>query len=301
MKRKRTLYSLTGAGLTILLLFGTLPAFAAEDRHAAAIERALMASPLSKAEQAEVKSGALSAISAGVPPEDVEVIVSRAAGRGMDARTITRFLDLGASAKRDGLPAGPVLDRIEQGLSKGVPADRIHAASERLSQKLAEARPLVDGFIRDGMKPGRSGDRNAAISSSARALEKNMTSRDIEAMGAAVRGKQGSLGLFAGAVDTAAYFTGSGMSSGTASRLVTNAVQKGYSARDLDSLVKRVDSEMRRGGKPDDIAVKMEREGMQSEREMERQEMQQEMKGGHGSGGGPSGMGGMGGMGGRGR
>ncbi len=289
------------SGLAMLLLICATPAFAAEDRHSAAIERALRASPLSKTEQAEVQAGAASAISSGVPPEDVEVIVSRAAGRGMDARTITRFLDLGASAKKDGLPAGPVLDRIEQGLSKGVPADRIQTASERLTQKLAEARPVVDGFVRDGMKPGRGGDRNAAIASTARALEKNMTSRDIENVGAAVRGKQGSLGLFAGAVDTAVYFTGSGMSPGTASRLVTNAVQKGYSARDMDSLVKRVDGEMRRGSKPEDIAVKMEREGMQGKREMERQEMQQEMKGSHGSGGGPSGMGGMGGMGGRGR
>ncbi len=299
---KKTTFTLASTGILILLFAGSPSLlFAADDRHSAAIDRALTASALSKTEQAEVRAGAASAVSAGVPADDVEVIVSRAAGRGMDARTINRFLDLGASAKREGLPAGPLLDRIEQGLSKGVPAERIQVASERLSQKLAEARPVVDGLIRGGMKPGKNEDRNAAIASSARALEKNMTSRDIENMGAAARGKNGSLGLFAGAVDTAAYFSGTGMSSRTASNLVTNAVQKGYSARDLDSLVKRVDSEMRRGSKPEDIAARMEHEGMQGEREKERQEMQQDMKGGHGSGGGPSGMGGMGGMGGRGR
>ncbi len=299
---KKTTFTLASIGILVLLIAGSPPLiFAADDRHSAAIDRTLKASALSNTEQAEVRAGAASAISAGVSADDVEVIVSRAAGRGMDARTINRFLDLGASAKREGLPAGPLLDRIEQGLSKGVAAERIQAASERLSQKLAEARPVVDGLIRDGMKPKKSEDRDAAIASTARALEKNMSARDIESMGAAVRGKKGSLELFTGAVDTAAYFSGSGMSPKTASSVITNALQKGYSARDLDSLVKRMDSEMRRGSKPEDIAARMEREGMQSEREMERQEMQQEMKGGHGPGGGPSGMGGMGGMGGRGR
>ncbi len=122
-----------------------------------------------------------------------------------------------------------------------------------------------------------------------------MTKHDIESVGAAVLGKKGSLAVFTGVVDTAAYFTGAGMSSGTAAHLVANAVQKGYSKRDLDSLVKRMDSEMKRGSRADDVAAKMEREGMQAERDMDRQEMQQEMKGGHGPGGGGSGMGGMGG------
>ncbi len=301
MKRIRLTLASTGI-IVVLLLSGPSLVFAADDRHAAAIDGALKASLLSKTEQAEVHARAASAISAGVPAEDVEVIVARAAGRGMDAGTINRFLDLGASAKKDGLPAGPVLDRIEQGLSRGIPAERIQAATDWLAQKLAEARPVVDGLIRAGTEPRGGAQRDAAVASAARALEQNMTLRDIESVGAAVQGKKGSLGLFAGAVDTAAYFAGSGMSHGTASHLVANAVQKGYSARDLNSLVKRMDSELKRGIKAEDFAAKMEREGMQGGREMERQEMQQEMKGsGHGSGGGPSGMGGMGGMGGRGR
>ncbi len=299
---KRTTFSLTLTGILVLLLLNSPSlVFAADDRHSAAIDRALSASSLSRTEQAEVHSRAASAISAGVPAEDVEVIVERAIGRGMDAGTINRFLDLGSSAKKDGLPVGPVLDRIEQGLSKGIPAERIQAASDRLVQKLAEARPVVDSIIQAGVKPRTSAERDGAIASSARALEKNITIRDIEGMGAAVQGKKGSLGLFVGAADTAAYFTGSGMSSKTASNLVTNAVQKGYSAGDLNSLIKRMDSEMKRGMKAEDFAAKMEREGMQGEREMERHEMQQEMKGGHGMGGGSSGMGGMGGMGGRGK
>ncbi len=299
---KRITFTLASTGmLFLLLLCWPSGLFAAEDRHLDTISLTLGQSALSKTEQAEVHARAASAISAGVPAEDVEVIVSRAVNRGMDARTINRFLDLGLSARKDGLPPGPLLDRIEQGLSKGVPAERIHAASERLAEKLGEARPVVDGLIKGGMRSRGVAERDAAIASAARALEKNMTSRDIESIGSAVQGRKGSVMLFTGAVDTAAYFTGSGMSPKTASHLVGNAVEKGYSLRDLGSLVKRMDSEMKRGARAEDIAAKMEREGMQGGREMERQEMQQEMKGDHGRGGGSSGTGGMGGMGGRGR
>jgi hypothetical protein len=295
---KRITFTLASTGmLFLLLLCGPSRSFATEDNHLDTISRVLGQSALSRTEQADVHARASSAINAGVPAEDVEVIVSRAVNRGMDARTINRFLDLGLAARKDGLPPAPLLDRIEQGLSKGVSAERIHAASERLAEKLAEARPVVDGLIKGGMRSRGAAERGAAIASAARALEKNMTGRDIESIGSAVQGKKGSVMLFTGAVDTAAYFTGSGMSPKTASHLVGNAVEKGYSVRDLGSLVKQMDSEMKRGAKAEDIAAKMEREGMQGEREMERQEMQQEMKGDHGRGGGSSGMGGMGGRG----
>ncbi len=289
---KRIMFILAGTGLMLLFLCGPPPAYAADDRHAAAIDGALNTSSLSKTEAAEVHAGAASAISAGVPAEDVEVIVARAAGRGMDAGTINRFLGLGASVKKDGLPAGPLLDRIEQGLSRGIPAARIQAAADRLAQKLAEARPVVDGLIRDGLKPGAAAGRDAAIVSTARALENDMTTRDIESIGEAVQGRKGSLALFAGAVDTAAYFKGSGMSPGTASHLAAHAVQEGYSLRDLNSLVKRMDREMKRGVKAEDFAAALEREGRQGEREMERRGMPQEMKDNHGWGVG-SGMNGM--------
>ncbi len=155
---KKTACFLTSTGvLLLLLLCGPTPVIAAEDRHSEAIDRALKASQLSKTEQADVHTKAEATISAGVPAEDVEIIVTRATGRGLDAGSITRLLDIGASAKREGLPAGPVLDRIEQGLSKAVPAERIQAASDRLVQKLQEAKPA-----RGRADPGRCEGREAA-------------------------------------------------------------------------------------------------------------------------------------------
>ncbi len=286
------------AGIMLLLLFPVMPAwaFGAENRHADNISRALEASTLPGADQAAVQSKAAAAINAGVPAEDVEIIVSRGLNRGADAGAINRFLDISVSAKRSGLPIGPVLDRIEQGLSKGVPPERIAAASGRLAEKLQVAQPIVDTLIRDGMTPRRSTEREEAIESTARALEKSIPAEAIEGMGAAVRGKRGLLTLFTSAMDTATYFAGSGMSSKTASRLVQSAVEKGSSERDLNAMVRRMAEEMKRGTKAEDVAAKMEHENMNDERSMERQDMHEEMRTDHGGGGsGASGMGGMGG------
>ncbi len=281
---------------TVLLLILLLPlsrTFAAENRHLDNIRNVLEASTLSRTEQAEVNARATAAMNAGVPGEDVEIIVARAVGRGADAGAIKRFLDTGMSAKKEGLPVRPVLDRIEQGLSKGVPTERIVSASKRLAEKIATAQPLVDTLIRGGMTPRRGNEREAAIESAARGLEKSMDAHDIAAMGAAVRNNRGSLLLFSSAMDTATYFAASGMSPKTASRLVREAVQKGSTEHDLGAMVRRMDEEMKHGTSAEDVAVKMERGNMQGERGMERQDMRQEMKTDREKGSG-SGMGGHG-------
>lgn len=293
MKRTNSILRFAGMVLLLLLLAPLSGTFAAENRHLDNIRSVLAASTLSRTEQAEVSTRATAAINAGVPGEDVEIIVSRAVGRGADAGAINRFLDTGLSAKKEGLPVRPVLDRIEQGLSKGVPNERIVAASQRLSEKIATAQPLVDALIRDGMTPRRGNEREAAIESAARALEKSMDARDIGAMGAAVRNQRGSLMFFSSAMDTATYFAASGMSPKTASRLVRDAVQKGSTAHDLGAMVRRMDDEMKHGTSAEDAAVKMERGNMQGDRGMEHQEMRQEMKTDREKGSGP-GMGGHG-------
>jgi hypothetical protein len=284
-----------GRALLLMLLVPLSGAYAADNGHLNNIRRVLAASTLPQAGQVEVNAKAAAAIIAGVPAEDVEIIVSRAVGRGADAGTINRFLDTGMSVKKEGLPVRPVLDRMEQGLSKGIPTERIAAASERLAEKMTTAQPLVDKLIRQGMTLRRGDEREAAIESAARALEKSMNAQDIEAMGTAVRNKRGSLMLFTSAMDTATYFTSSGMSSKTATRLVRDAVEKGSSEHDLGAMVRRMDGEMKQGTRVEDVATKMEHESMNDERSMERQDMHQEMRTDHGGGSGPSGMGGMGG------
>jgi len=179
------------AGTLVLLVVLVQPnwVMGAESGQTDQIKQALDASALPQTGKAEVNARAAAAIKAGVPAEDVEVIVVRALGRNADADTINRFLDAGISVKQKNLPAGPVLDRIEQGLSKGVPPERIAAASGQLVEKLFAARPLVDALIQGGVKSGGGAERDASIAAAARALEKSIPTEEVEGIGLAVREK----------------------------------------------------------------------------------------------------------------
>jgi hypothetical protein len=293
MKSANIIGRLRWFAVPVVLFALTAMANGAENPHLDSISRALAASALTQADQTEVRAKAVIAINTGVPAEDVEIIVQQAVNHGVEAGTMGRFLDTSASAKKEGLPVKVILDRIEQGLAKRVPADRIAAASERLAEKLAEARPLVDGLIREGMTAQKGSEREEAIGSVARALEKSIPPEAVQGIGTAVRASGGSLPLLTRSMDTAAYFTGIGMSSKTATNLVQTAVEKRYSERDLDGMVKQVDAEMRKGAKAEEAASKMERDTMQGDRSMGRQDMRQEKTNDRGRGAG-SGMGGRG-------
>jgi hypothetical protein len=293
MKNTNTIEQSRWLAALVLLLGLTSWAHGADNPNLETIRRALAASSLTQADQAEVRARAMNAINAGVPAEDVGIIVQQAVNHGAEAGTIGRFLDTGAAVKKEGLPVNVILDRIEQGLAKRVPSERIAQASEQLAQKLAAARPLVDGIIKDGMTARKSSEREDAIGAAARALEKSIPPEAVQEIGIAVREKGGSLPLFTRSMDAAAYFTGSGMSSKTASNLVRHALEAGYSERDLDGMVKQVDAELRKGAKAEDAASKMERDTLQGERGRGRQDMRQDRMPDHGRGAG-SGMGGRG-------
>ncbi len=289
----------SGGVVLLLLLAAILPraTVAAEGRSPGSVNSSLASSSLPEADRAVVRAKAADAVGAGLPADDVAIIVARSVDRGVSADTIGRFLDAALAARKEGASAGAVLDRIEQGLSKGVPADRIAAAAERLSGKLVIARALVDGLARGGLKAGRNADRDEAIEGTARALEKSVAEESLKAMGEAVKARGGTMSLYAVAANTTAYCVSNGMSPAAAGRLVGTSLEKGYSGRDLDAMVRLMNKEMQRGATMNDIAAKLEREGLSTGRELEREDMRETMRPDHGRGGG---MGGAG-MGGRGR
>ncbi len=286
--------------ILLILLAVALPqaVFAEEGRSPGRVNSALESSSLSEADRTLVRAKAADAVRSGLPAEDVEIVVARSADRGVSAVAIGRFLDAAIAAKKKGAPAGPVLDRIEQGLSKGVPADRIAAAAERLGEKLVIARPLVDGLVRSGLQAGRSADRDDAVAGTARALEQSVSEESLRAIGAAVRGSGGHMTLYANAANTAAYCAANGMKPPTVTRLVREAVSTSSSGRDLDAMVRRIHRELERGTTIDEIEARLERKSPHDERAREHETMHEDMKTDHDRGGG---MGGGPGMGGRGR
>lgn len=272
----------------ILLLLAMPVRMLGAENHLVAISSAVDASTLLATQKIELKAKAVAAIQGGVPAEDVEIVITRALHRKADAATISRYLATSGAVKKEGLPIGPVLDRIEQGLSKGVPPTQVAQASERLADKLRSARPLIDQLLREGLSG--KGDREEAITATARALEQSFSEEALIGFGTAVRRSKGSLQVFTRTLDTASSLSANGVSGKTALSLVTTAVERGYTARDLDTMARRLDAEVKKGARPEDAAAAIGREDMRDARSMRRDDMRRDIKSDHGRGAG-SGMG----------
>jgi hypothetical protein len=285
------------AGVMMLTL--VLPAGAEEagskqlDEARTSIER----SSLTKEVKLQLLTKADQAVTSGIPAEDVAIIVTRGLKQGVPSSTIEGFLETSTKVKEQHLPSRLLLDRIEQGLAKGVPAERISGVTQKLSGHLATAKPVVEKIESRGVKPSLSGRSDDAVETVARALEKSIPPDAIMRTGEKVRDQKGSIGLFNRAVDTMTVFVGNGMHAEQATRLVHSAIDKGYSEQDLETMERYMAEGLRKNRSMNEVVS-----GMESG--MERGEMRDMpdrpgggMMGGPGSGGSGSGM--MGGSGGR--
>ena len=255
-------------------------------------------SSLSKEAKAGILAKADRAVAAGIPAEDVSVIITRGLSNGVESRHIEGLLEIATRTKEQNLPVRLVLDRTEQGLAKGVPADKISGVTQRLSENLAAARPIVNKFESGGVRSTGAKGSDDAVETVARALEKSIPRDAVMKTGERVKERKGSIGLFNRAVDTMTTFVGNGMTTDQAAKMVHTAVGKGYSEQDLEAMERYMVNERRKNRPMDEVVS-----GMNSR--MERGEMMHDMqmqdRTGGGSMGGPNsgGMGGMGGMGGR--
>ena len=227
----------------------------------------------------EVRVQADRAVKRGVPADDVAVIVNRSLKRGAGGGQIAGFLKTAAAVREQRLPVRPVLDRVEEGLSKGVPIGRISTVVRGLAEKLASARPIVSSLAQGGLKPGSGQDE--ATETVARALEKSIPRSVILDAGSKVRKQGGSLELFNRAVDTMTLLVGSGMPVEKASRLVASALDRSYPEKEMKKIGSTAVAGLQKGGNRNNTTntiinreTRRERENMQTNRErMDREPM----------------------------
>jgi len=255
-------------------------------------------SSLSKEAKAGILTKADQAVAAGIPAEDISIVITRGLDQGVESRHIEGFLETATRAKGRGLPVRLILDRTEQGLAKGVAPEKISGVTQRLSGHLAAAKPIVNRVESGGVKATHAKASDDAIETVARAMEKSIPQDAVLRTGEKVQERKGSLGLFNRAVDTMTTFAGSGMTAGQAVKMVHTAVDKGYSEGDFEAMERYMVNEFRKNRSMNDVIS-----GMNSR--MERGEGMRDMQMQDRPGGGTmhepasGGMGGMSGMGGR--
>ncbi len=288
---RKMIGALVSLAMAFAAVLAAAPGAGAVETGAKHLEEARLAvenAPLTRQEKLGILAAADRSVQAGIPAEDTAIIVTRGLRRGVAGSNIEGFLDTAARVKQEGLPVRLILDRTEQGLSKGVPPERIAAVVGGLADKLAAARPLVNALVQGGVKPSHGGSPDQAIETVARALERSVPEDAIRRTGEMVRDRKGSIALLDRAVNSMTTLAGSGMSADQAARLVHTAVGKGYSERDFGSMERYTVNELRSGRRMSDIVSSMETRMERGEMwERERMNNQQMRGPASGMGGGP--------------
>jgi hypothetical protein len=304
MKRKEMTTGLFMILITLLLtttaVLGAAPCVRAEDAGQTHLEQARVAvekSGLPRESKTGILTKADRAVAAGIPAEDISIIITRGLEQGAAGKHVEGFLETATRTKEQNLPVRPVLDRMEQGLAKGVPPEKIAGVTQRLSENLAAAKPMVSKLETSGIRSTGAKGSDEAVETVARAMERSISREAVVKTGEHVKEQNGSMGLFNRAVDTMTTFVGSGMTAEQAAKMVHTAVDKGYSERDLAAMERYLVGELRKNRPMNEVVSNMNSR-------MERGEMLHDMQDRSGAGsmhspGSSGGMGGMGGMGGR--
>ncbi len=215
-------------------------------------------SSLSQEKKASLLKVSSDAISAGVPTADVAVIVKRGLARGIEAGIIGDFIQSAVRAKEQNLPVRPVLDRVQQGLSKGVPPERISSSAKHLVEDLAIADRIVGSFSRNGLKAGSAADMEKGTQAVARALEKAIPGDTISRIGNRAIQKKSSFTTFNASINTVTTFVEMGISPEQASKLIIKAIDKGYSEKEMIGMERNMSFMMREGWMMNDAMKSME-------------------------------------------
>ena len=239
---------------TLIMVYGI--AMADTEKAIEGIRFSIERSALPQEAKASLLKKAYDAVNAGIQSDDIAVIINRSLNLGVNSKTIEGFIDIAVKVKNQNLPVRPVLDRIQQGLSKGVPSERILNVANTLAEKLNSANTIINNLIKEGIKVRNTRERQEAIVTVARAMERSIPEEIITQTGIKVRKHNYSLSMFDKAIDTMTNLVGSGMRVEQASKLVNKAMDKGYSERDMLRMEREISIELKKGLRIED-AVKM--------------------------------------------
>ena len=188
--------------------------------------------------------------SASVSEADVRVIVNQARARQLTPQHLTGWAQRLGELRRNDLPTAPMIDRIQQGLAKGIPPAKIDAALDALTQNLAWGNQVVSARV--ARAELRTDPRLAAmaVANLDMAQRQGFTRGQLEQM-------LGNVPLNLGQLTTAMVLAGEwnalGMKHGEAVSTLQEAIRSGMGASELSELGRTFTQGLREGHRFDDI------------------------------------------------
>lgn len=145
---------------------------------------------LVKAQNASLKEVLEQARSMGIEQAQLQELQNRAQSRGLNDQQIMDIIEPAIALAEENLPSEAVLQKALEGLSKGVPANRMMPVLKNMQQSVQKAGPMVESWIQRPNvqeivnKPGAgmsdSQFRNEMIKATSRGLMNNVPSGEIQ-------------------------------------------------------------------------------------------------------------------------
>ena len=207
MNAKSIAFSITILLVTSITAFAAPPSGKAGD----AIEQMMRQSAYTTQHRAMLMARVREALESGMSPDDVATLMRKGIAGPTDARTLERYLALCIEAEQQGLPAQPVLNKILQGMAKGVPSERIITVAAKVKRTMEAAAGIVESAEQRGLQGSTSGKRKKAIETVSFALETGLPAGELTALSQKAVDKELSLARFTRVVESMVNLKAAGM------------------------------------------------------------------------------------------
>lgn len=157
------------------LLGASLAGTAAGASRSRALERLLEKGMYSEADGRGIQRAFSAAEEADVDDRDALSLVEVCIDGEFEGSQIQRVLSIAAQLSMEGLPIEGYIAKIEEGVSKGVPADRVVQAAERRGLALNKAKLILNSMVLQGFS---SDDRDELLPDLAEAIEAGRSPED---------------------------------------------------------------------------------------------------------------------------
>ncbi|MFQ5655908.1 MAG: hypothetical protein ACE5G5_00020 [Candidatus Methylomirabilales bacterium] len=201
------------------------------------------------------------AIRVGVPKSDAASIVQRGLNRGLSPSAIAELMDLASEGGREHLPLRPLLNKINEGLAKGVPPPRIESVGQNILDDLKASKEIVRHAEKLGFRPVRKGDQDRTIEALAEAKWRGVPLEALRDLPTEFRkgrsGKDASLSRVESAAETLVTLMDSGLSAPSATETVRIGLSRGLSREEFRRLERAIRHGRKGRGSAEDAAKRV--------------------------------------------
>jgi hypothetical protein len=164
---------------------------------------------------------------------------------------------------REGLSTDPVMRKLQEGRRKGVSEDRLEQVCSQMEQNVRTANRFMQRAREDGVSPGNDEAERRRTEETAMCMWRGLREQDLDQLRerARLRLRDGSCTTedLTAAAETASRLKEMGIERERAVRLSGDALQNGYSVKEMRQLRWMVMTAHMHGGPPDEVIDTLER------------------------------------------